>query len=289
MDKYWVWFSRINKIGAKTQNELLERYKTPQKIWNLTKNEIENTLTKEKCDILLNKAYKENLEKYMEYMEKNSIKMITIKDKKYPQNLRNIFDPPVVLYVKGNEDILGAPGIAIIGSRICSNYGGQIAKQFAYGISKNNINIISGLAKGIDTYAHIGSIDANKPTIGVLGNGLDMIYPKENVEISKRILQTGGAIISEYIIGTKPDKINFPARNRIISGLSNGILVVEAGKKSGTLITVDFGLEQGKNIYAIPGNINKPTSIGTNELIKQGAKMVIKQSDILEDFLEIYT
>lgn len=289
MDKYWVWFSRINKIGAKTQNELLEKYKTPQKIWNLTKNEIENTLTKEKRDILLNKAYKENLEKYMEYMEKNSIKMITIKDKKYPQNLRNIFDPPVVLYVKGNEDILGALGIAIIGSRICSNYGGQIAKQFAYGLSKNNINIISGLAKGIDTYAHIGSIDANKPTIGVLGNGLDMIYPKENVEISKRILQTGGAIISEYIIGTKPDKINFPARNRIISGLSNGILVVEAGKKSGTLITVDFGLEQGKNIYAIPGNINKPTSIGTNELIKQGAKMVIKQSDILEDFLEIYT
>lgn len=252
MDKYWVWFSRINKIGVKTQNSLLKKFNTPKKIWQLNKEDIEDILTKEQCDIVLDKRYRENLEKYVEYMEKNGIKMITIKDKKYPQKLYNIFDPPVVLYVQGNENILNNPGIAIIGSRSCSNYGKQIAKQFAYVLSKNNINIVSGLAKGIDMYSHIGAIMAKRPTIAVLGNGLDIIYPEENKKIYEEIIQTGGTIISEYIIGTKPEKMNFPARNRIISGLSDGILVVEAGISSGTIITVDFGLEQGKSIYAIP-------------------------------------
>lgn len=252
MDKYWVWFSRVNKIGVKTQNELLKKFNTPKKIWQLNKEDIEDILTKEQCNILLDKKYRENLENYMEYMEKNSIKMVTIKDKKYPQKLYNIFDPPVVLYVKGNENILNNKGIAIVGSRSCSNYGKQIAKQFAYVLSKNNINVISGLAKGIDTYSHIGAIRAKKPTIAVIGNGLDIIYPEENGKMYKEIIQKGGAIISEYIIGTKPERMNFPARNRIISGLSDGILVVEAGITSGTIITVDFGLEQGKNIYAIP-------------------------------------
>ena len=185
-------------------------------------------------------------------MKQNNIKMITIKDEIYPSKLRNIYDPPVVLYVRGNEKILNNPSIAIIGSRRCSNYGKQVAKQFAYNLSKHNINVVSGLAKGIDADAHVGAIKAKKPTIAVVGSGLDIVYPKENVTICQEIIKTGGAIISEYIVGTKPEKIYFPARNRIISGLSSGILVVEAGRKSGTLITVDFALEQGKNIYAIP-------------------------------------
>lgn len=254
MDKYWVWFSRINKIGAKIQNELIQKYKTPEKIFRLTKDKLQenNNLESEKIEIILDKSYRENLDKYLEYMEKNGIKMITIEDEKYPQNLRNIYDPPVVLYIKGNEDILKNHSIAIIGSRNCSSYGKQIAKQFAYNLSKHNINILSGLARGIDTYAHIGAIQAKEITIAVMGNGLDIIYPEENRKIYDDIIKNNGAIISEYIVGTKPEKLNFPARNRIVSGLSEGILVVEANKKSGAFITVDFALEQGKNIYAIP-------------------------------------
>ncbi len=252
MNKYWIWFSRINKIGAKAQYKLLEKYETPENIWSLDENELKETLTQEQIKIVMNNEYKENLEKYMEYMKKHGIKMITINDKKYPYNLRNIYDPPVVLYLVGNEKILNNSSIAIIGSRLCSNYGKIVAKQFAYNISKHNINIVSGLAKGIDTCAHIGAIEAGKPTIAVIGTGLDIIYPEENRKIYQDIVKTNGTIITEYVVGTKPDKMNFPARNRIISGLSAGVLVVEASKKSGTFITTDFALEQGKNIYAIP-------------------------------------
>lgn len=252
MNKYWIWFSRINKIGAKTQNKLLEKYHNPEEIWNLTKKELQGILDDKQIEIILNQKNRINLEKYAEYMQKHEIKMITIFDEKYPQNLRNIYDPPVVLYIRGNENIINEFSIAIIGSRICSNYGKQVAKQFAYNLSKYNINIVSGLAKGIDTYAHVGTIQAKKTTIAVIGSGLDIIYPEENKQLYEEIIKNNGAIISEYIVGTKPEKLNFPERNRIISGLSKGILVVEANKKSGTFITVDFALEQGKNIYAIP-------------------------------------
>ena len=252
MNKYWIWFSRINKIGAKAQNKLLEKYHNPEEIWSLTKKELQGILDDKQIEIILNQKNRINLEKYAEYMQKHEIKMITIFDEKYPQNLRNIYDPPVVLYIRGNENIINEFSIAIIGSRVCSNYGKQVAKQFAYNLSKYNINIVSGLAKGIDTYAHVGTIQAKKTTIAVIGSGLDIIYPEENKQLYEEIIKNNGAIISEYIVGTKPEKLNFPKRNRIISGLSKGILVVEANKKSGTFITVDFALEQGKNIYAVP-------------------------------------
>lgn len=260
MNKYWIWFSRINKIGARTQNELLEKYKTPEKIWNLTKEELKQIVNEEQAKIIIDQTYRKNIEKYAEYMQRNNIKMITLQDEKYPQKLKNIYDPPVVLYINGNADILNNTSIAIIGSRNCTEYGIKMAKQFAYNLSKNNINIVSGLAKGIDKYAHIGAIRAKKSTIAVIASGLDIVYPDENKGVFSQILENG-AIISEYIIGTKPEKTNFPARNRIISGLSEGVLVVEASKNSGTNITVEFALEQGKNVYAIPGNINSYTSI----------------------------
>lgn len=233
MDKNWIWFSRINKIGAKTQKNLLERYNTPEKIWKLKKEELQknNFLNEEQIKIILENGYRENLQLYEEFMKKKNIKMITIRDKEYPNKLRNIYDPPVVLFAMGNIEILNEPSIAIIGSRMCSEYGKNIARQFAYNLSKHNINIISGLAKGIDTYAHFGAISANKKTIAVIGSGLDVIYPKENVSIAEKIVQSNGAIISEYIVGTRPERMNFPARNRIISGLSDGVLVVEANRK----------------------------------------------------------
>lgn len=145
--------------------------------------------------------------------------------------------------------------------------------------------IVSGCARGIDSFAHKGCLMAAKNTIAVLGNGLDYIYPPENRILEEKIIENDGLLLSEYIVGTKPSKYTFPARNRIISGISDGILVIEAQEKSGTLITVDFALEQGKNVYAIPGNIDRSNAIGTNELIKQGAKLVTNTNDVLEDFM----
>ena len=207
-------------------------------------------------------------------MEKNNIDIISIQDKDYPSLLKEIYDPPICLYIRGNKKILNNKSIAIIGCRDASDYGLNVANEFAYNLSKQNINIISGLARGIDSEAHLGVVRANQKTIAVLGNGLDIIYPKENINLVQNILNSGGAIISEYPLGTKPKKENFPARNRIISGMSKGLLVVEAKEKSGTLITVDFALEQGRDVFVIPGNINSINSVGTNDLIKQGAKVV---------------
>lgn len=283
--KYWIWLSRIEGLGAIKIKELLNKYKTPETIWNLDEEELKNIygIGEELSKKITDKKYKENLDRYIEYMERNKIEIITIEDKEYPENLKNIYDSPVILYIKGNKQILDKKSIAIIGCRDCSEYGKYVAQNIAYKLSENNVITISGLARGIDSFAHKGSIKAKGKTIAVLGNGLDIIYPQENQNLYNEIIYYGGAIITEYIVGTRPERMNFPARNRIVSGLSSGIVVVEAKEKSGTLITVDFGLEQGKNIFAVPGNITSQNSIGTNKLIKEGAKCVTCIEDILEE------
>lgn len=213
------------------------------------------------------------------------IKTIKIKDKNYPEKLKYIYHPPKELYILGDVSILNETAIAIVGCRNCSEYGKKVSYQLAQNLSREDIIIISGLAKGVDTYAHQGTISVNKKTIAVLGCGLDIVYPPENKELYKEILQNGGAIISEYPLGAKPLKQHFPARNRIISGLSDGVLVVEARQRSGTLITVEHALEQGKDVYAIPGSILSKFSEGTNELIKQGAIPVTS----IDDFYTLWT
>ena len=213
------------------------------------------------------------------------IEEIFIENDEYPEQLKNIYDPPLKLYVLGNKKILKQKGIAIVGTRKATEYGKKVAFQFSNQLSKKGINIISGLAVGIDTYAHMGVLRPKciGKTIAVLGSGLDEIYPKENIELAKQIIKSGGCIISEYPIGTKPAKLNFPQRNRIISGLSEGVLVVEASEKSGALITADFALEQGREVFAVPGNILSNVSVGTNNLIKQGAKLVDNYMDIFNE------
>lgn len=210
----------------------------------------------------------------------NNIKEITIESEKYPELLKQIYDPPKCLYVIGNVDILNNPSIAIVGCREATEYGKKAATYFSYNLAKQNINIVSGLAKGIDSFSHIGALQAYGKTIAVIGSGLDIIYPKENEQLAKRIIEQGGAIISEYPLGTRPEKEHFPARNRIISGMSQGVLVVEAKEKSGSLITAEFAMEQGKEVYAVPGNINSLNSVGTNNLIKDGAIPVSKFTDL---------
>lgn len=190
--------------------------------------------------------------KHLIYMEQNKIDIISIQDKEYPLNLISIYNPPICIYIKGNKHIFKQKSIGIIGCRECTEYGKEIAQKFSYNLAINKINIVSGLAKGIDSEAHLGAIYSKGLTTAVLGNGIDITYPRENQFLVEKILRTNGTIISEYPIGTKPEKINFPARNRIISGISNGLLVVEAKKKSGTLITVDFALEQGRDVFIVP-------------------------------------
>lgn len=212
----------------------------------------------------------------------SEILKISIENPKYPSLLRQIYDPPKILYIKGNLEVLNNPCISIVGCRDASKYGEQAAKYFAYNLAKEGFTIVSGLARGIDSFAHIGTLKAKGPTIAVLGCGLDIIYPKQNENLANEILDLGGAIISEYPIGTKPYKMNFPARNRIISGLSKGVIVVEAKEKGGSLITADYAIEQGKEVFAVPGNINLLNSVGTNNLIKDGATLVSNYNDVLQ-------
>lgn len=282
--RYWIWLSLIKNLGSKRKLKLLELYKNPEEIYKLTKEELINingigeAIAKE---IIISKNEK-ILNYHIKYMKENNIKIININEREYPQVLKEIYDPPISLYVKGNIEKLNNKNIGIVGCRECTTYGKKSAEYFSYNLSKQNINIVSGLAKGIDSYAHLGSLNTGN-TIAVLGNGLDMIYPKENLELANEIIKRGGTIISEYPCGTKPDKMKFPARNRIISGISSGIIVIEAKEKSGTLITVDFALEQGRDVFVVPGNINSINSVGTNDLIKQGAMLITTYEEVTKN------
>lgn len=283
--KYWLWLSKIKGLGSIKIQKLLEKYKTPQKIYSLNIEElikiegIGEKIAKE----ILNKKYKENLKEQVNYLNRNNIELITFKDKKYPEKLKKIYDMPICLYVKGNTEILNKCSIAIVGCRNNTTYGEQVTNKLVAELVNKDIVIVSGLAKGIDSISHKATVNKKGKTIAVIGSGLDKLYPMENLNLVKEIIKNDGAIITEYPIGTNPEKINFPARNRIISGLSDGVLVVEAKKKSGTMITVDFALDQGKQVFSIPGNITSKNSEGTNELIKEGAKVVTSIYDILEE------
>lgn len=210
-------------------------------------------------------------------------KKITIEDEIYPERLRNIPKPPKQLYVLGNEQILNEKSIAIVGSRVCTPEGAKIAEQFAKTLSKNGICIVSGLAKGIDTAAHIGALKAGGKTIAVLGGGFNYIYPEENTNLFFSIIENGGAVISEYEENTQPASKRFAERNRIVSGLSMGILIIEAKHRSGTAITAEYARRQGRKIFCIPHSLEQKEGIGTNRQIKNGAKLVTTPEEIIEE------
>ncbi|MDF1498025.1 MAG: DNA-processing protein DprA [Patescibacteria group bacterium] len=253
--------------------------------WNANSEEyikagLENNIA-EKIILTKNKI---SPEEEFEKLEKENIQIVITRDKLYPSFLKEIHSAPALLYYKGEmkSDELA---IAIVGSRKVSIYGRQVTEQFAKELSQAGMNIVSGMALGIDGIAHRECIKQKNRTIAVLGSGIDTnsIYPSSNHQIAEEIISTGGAVLSEYPIGTPPLKQHFPARNRIISGLSLGILVIEAAQSSGALITAKFALEQNREVFAIPGNIYSKTSEGTNNLIKLGAKLVTKTKDILEE------
>ena len=283
IDEYEVWLSNIN-ISNKRKIELLKKFRTAKKIWNLDKKSLEKLDLKEsEINNILENEEKRNLEKYVNYMVKHNILLVSCFSEKYPDSLKFIDNRPVFLYIRGNIENLYEDCIAIVGSRNASIYGRNVARKIARELADRNINIVSGLAAGIDKFAHLGALESKTgKTIAVLGTGIsdNEIYPFENKKVFENILENKGTIISEFKLGTKPLKYNFPLRNRIISGLSKKLIVVEAAQNSGSLITADFALEQGKDIYAVPGNITSENSVGTNELIKQGAYLFNKIDDL---------
>jgi DNA processing protein len=209
--------------------------------------------------------------------------LMTFADADYPERLREIFDPPPVLWVRGDRGLLSPPAIAVVGTRGPSPYGTGMAEMLSRDLAARRMVILSGMARGIDTAAHKGALDAGGRTVAVWGTGLDVIYPKENKRLAEEIIQSGGTIISEQPMGTFPAPQNFPLRNRIISGMSVGVLVVEASEQSGTRITARCALEQNRDVYAVPGNVTSRNAWGPNTLIKQGAKLVATWEDIWEE------
>jgi DNA processing protein len=209
--------------------------------------------------------------------------ILTYEDKEYPERLREIFDPPPVLWVLGDVKLLARPAIAIVGTRHPTPYGTGMAEILARDLANHKMVILSGMARGVDTAAHKGALAAHGSTIAVWGTGIDVIYPKENKSLAENILVSGGAIVSEYRLGTFPAPQNFPKRNRILSGMSVGVLVVEAGENSGTRVTARCALEQDRDVYAVPGNVTTRNAWGPNTLIKQGAKLVATWEDVWQE------
>lgn len=290
MNYLWYWLCNIEGMGRLTIRRLLDEYDTPRNIYYEDNDIIMEFLHRNQRVKTTVSQYEtsKNMDSIIYSYEKLSAKGVTfihIEGEHYPSRLKNIPDPPLCLYYKGRLPDEDRKSIAIIGSRNSTNYGRQMARIFGRELSKNNIVVISGLARGVDGMAHRGAIEGGGYTMGVLGCGVDVVYPQENYDLFIEMEKNGG-IISESNIGIKPYAALFPQRNRIISGLSDGILVVEAREKSGTFITVDQGLEQGKEIFALPGRLIDDSSKGCNNLIKMGAHFVSDISDILEVIVE---
>lgn len=280
--KYWVGFNLIRGIGPVRLEKLLLHFGDIRSAWEARSYQLEAAgLNKKLSRQLIQTRQDTCLDSLLELILKTGTKVYYWDHPQYPERLRRITQSPFVIYMKGDlieEDIWG---VAIVGTRRCSDYGRQITEDLARILAGYGITVISGLARGIDGIAHQTALDGGGRTIGVLGNGIDIIYPPEHKKLAERIVYQG-ALISDYPLGTPPDGSNFPPRNRIISGLSKIIIVIEAGKKSGALITAGYAAEQGKEVFAVPGKITAPGSKGTNLLIKQGAHPLLSAQDVLD-------
>lgn len=280
----WLALNLVPGLGAKGMRVLLERFLTPQNIFNAAKTDLYLCgLNSDVVDHIKSKVSREKAKEHYKALVSQNIDVIALNDTNYPTLLKEIHDPPPVLYVRSDEpEILHKPAIAIVGSRQCSHYGRTIAEKLSGELASQGFTIISGLARGIDTIAHAAALDAGGKTIAVLGSGLDIIYPRENRKLAKGI-EAQGALCSELPLGTPPLPQHFPFRNRIISGLCLGVVIVEAAERSGSLITARMAMEQNREVFAVPGNITSPNSFGPNYLIKDGAKLVQTWQDIVEE------
>lgn len=284
-----IWLNDIGISNGRIE-KLKDYFYDLRELWTIDRNTLMNSkiLRDEHLDKIFQFRDNKFLEKILIRIDENHINVVTILDDDYPDRLVNITDRPCVLYYKGSilpEDNIA---IGIVGSRKSTAYGKWACERFTKELAQLGVTIISGLAQGIDTYAHKTAIESGARTLGILGNGLNIVYPKNNSQLYREVSEAG-AVISEYPLDTEPLSYNFPQRNRIISGLSLGIVVIEAKEKSGSLITAHHALEQGKDVFAVPGNINSIYSGGTNRLIKDGARPLLELEDILEEIYELKT
>ncbi len=278
-----IYLNLLN-IGYRSVIKLKNRFGTLVKALSAPDRELLSVegIRKKTLESIVEKRHQPLLQKELDLQQKSDCDLITINDETYPDALRQIACPPLVLYVRGALKPEDKNALAVVGTRKPTRYGKKTARSLAYQLASGGVTIISGLAKGLDSEAHQGALDAGGRTIAVLGSGLLRMYPRENIKLARRIAQSG-AVISEFPLETDPYRSNFPIRNRIISGMSLGTVVVEAAAKSGTLITAAFALEQGRAVFSVPGNVDQPASEGANSLIKQGASLVQNADDIFRE------
>jgi len=283
---YWLALHLTPGVGSILIKRLLDRFKTPEAVFGAPLREllrIEGLGEKVAGEIQKGPSEKV-VKRELSQLEKTGGKVVTLKDDDYPRRLKDIYDPPALLYLRGalrREDELA---VAIVGSRKTSAYGREVTERIGRDLARHGVTVVSGMARGIDSVAHKGALQGGGRTIAVLGCGVDVIYPSENRNLFHQIIEQG-AVLSEFPMGSPPEAGHFPRRNRIISGLSIGVVIVQASGESGSLITAGYALEQGREVFAVPGNIGAEGSRGTNQLIKEGAKLVESSEDILEEVL----
>ncbi|ETR71495.1 MAG: DNA processing protein [Candidatus Magnetoglobus multicellularis str. Araruama] len=279
----WLILKNVSGVGNHLFKRLIDRFQSPETILKQSAKELESTgIPKRVAQAICTTRPTEEMKNEIHRAKQFNINIVCMHDENYPPLLRQIHDPPPILYVYGqliNTDSC----VAVVGSRNSTTYGESFTRSLSRELAENQLTIVSGMARGIDTAAHKGALDANGRTIAVMGCGLETVYPAENKKLFHRIAKNNGAIISEFPMRAMPEAYHFPQRNRIISGMSMGTIVVEAGSKSGSLITARLALEQDRQVFAVPGQVNSQMTDGTHRLIKQGAKLIENAQDVLED------
>jgi DNA processing protein len=280
----WIALSFASGIGSRTAAALVDRFGSPTACIEASNLRLESAgLKSEAMESLKSSEVRERADREIKMLADLGATVFTLADPRYPKLLREAYDPPVVLYCLGDlERAMAQPAIAVVGSRQCSTYGRNVAESLSRELAERGVTIISGLARGIDSAAHRGAIEARGLTVAVMGTGLDMVYPKENRKLAEKITEQG-ALLTEFALSTPPLPQNFPFRNRVISGLALGVLVVEGAERSGSLITARMAYEQGRDVFAVPGNITSSKSFGPNYLIKDGAKLVQTWRDVVDE------
>jgi len=280
----WLALALSPGLGPKRILDAMQELQTPSRLFGLSLTDLEGLrFPAETAQFIFDGKARRAAEEEWEGVARQGAAILSYRCPEYPERLREIYDPPPVLWVRGDASLLKRPSIAIVGTRHPSPYGSGVAEMLARDLSVRRLLVVSGMARGIDTCAHKGALAARMPTLAVWGTGIDVIYPKENKKLAEEILATGGAIVSEVSAGTFPAPQNFPRRNRILSGLSIGVLVVEAAENSGTRVTARCAADQNRDLFAVPGNVTSKNSWTPNTLIKQGAKLVATWEDVWED------
>ncbi len=281
---FWLALTKIDGLGTRGCHKLIEHFGSPQAAYMASLTELESSgVPARVAQAIFSQQGLKEAESEIEGTVKAGCELVAYDSYDYPPLLKQIPDAPLVLYLRGDVKLLSQYAVSMVGSRRSSAYGSSVAHRLAHDLAQRQLVIVSGLARGIDSASHRGALEAKGKTLAVLGSGIDVVYPRENRKLAEEICKSG-AVISEFPLGTGPHPENFPIRNRIISGLSLGVIVVEAAEYSGSLITARLALEQNREVYAVPGNITTAQSFGPNHLIKQGAKLVDQWMDVIEEF-----